>query len=189
MNASQWFAVLDWAWLASEMLLQVVTRTSRKGGEVKDRGSLMVLLLTIFASVWGAMWYGDTRPHTMLAGAEWLVVVAVVLMATGLAVRWTAIYTLGVSFSTNVAIHTTQTLRTHGLYRLVRHPSYSGMLLCFVSIGVYERNWISLAIMLIFPTAALFYRMHVEEMALRGAFGAQYVEYSRTTRRLIPGIY
>jgi protein-S-isoprenylcysteine O-methyltransferase Ste14 len=189
MNASRWFAVLDWAWLISELLLQVVTPTTRKRGQLKDRGSLLVLLPTIFASVWGAMWFGETHPRTMLDGADWLGVAAVVLMAAGLAIRWTAIYTLGVSFSTNVAIHATQTLRTRGLYRLVRHPSYTGMLLCFAAIGVYERNWVSLAIMLVFPTAALLYRMHVEEIALRGAFGEQYVNYSRTTRRLIPGIY
>jgi protein-S-isoprenylcysteine O-methyltransferase Ste14 len=29
----------------------------------------------------------------------------------------------------------------------------------------------------------------VEEDALTGAFGDEYVEYSRTTKRLIPGIY
>jgi protein-S-isoprenylcysteine O-methyltransferase Ste14 len=29
----------------------------------------------------------------------------------------------------------------------------------------------------------------VEEDALTGAFGGAYVEYSRTTKRLIPGIY
>jgi protein-S-isoprenylcysteine O-methyltransferase Ste14 len=29
----------------------------------------------------------------------------------------------------------------------------------------------------------------VEEAALRRAFGDEYVEYSRTTKRLVPGIY
>jgi len=43
--------------------------------------------------------------------------------------------------------------------------------------------------MLVFPTAALLYRIHVEEMALTEAFGEDYLEYSRVTRRLLPGIY
>jgi protein-S-isoprenylcysteine O-methyltransferase Ste14 len=38
-------------------------------------------------------------------------------------------------------------------------------------------------------TAALLYRIHVEEAALNQAFGAQYQAYSATTKRLIPGIY
>jgi protein-S-isoprenylcysteine O-methyltransferase Ste14 len=38
-------------------------------------------------------------------------------------------------------------------------------------------------------TAAILYRIHVEEAALLGAFGAQHLAYSETTKRLIPGIY
>jgi protein-S-isoprenylcysteine O-methyltransferase Ste14 len=41
----------------------------------------------------------------------------------------------------------------------------------------------------VLPAAALLYRIHVEEAALTGAFGAEYVEYSRRVKRLIPGIY
>jgi protein-S-isoprenylcysteine O-methyltransferase Ste14 len=63
------------------------------------------------------------------------------------------------------------------------------MLVIFAAIGLYERNWISFAVVLILPTAALLYRIHVEEMALTEAFGEQYLEYRRTTRRLFPGVY
>ncbi len=38
-------------------------------------------------------------------------------------------------------------------------------------------------------TLALLYRIHVEEIALRQAFGAEYEDYSRTTKRLFPFIY
>jgi protein-S-isoprenylcysteine O-methyltransferase Ste14 len=112
-----------------------------------------------------------------------------VLLVVGLAIRWTAIFTLGRSFSTNVAIHATQTVHKTSLFRWMRHPSYTGMLLCFFAVGTYERNWVSVAIMLVFPTAALLYRIHVEEIALTGAFGEEYAEYSRITKRLVPGIY
>jgi protein-S-isoprenylcysteine O-methyltransferase Ste14 len=63
------------------------------------------------------------------------------------------------------------------------------MLLCFLAVGTYKRNWVSVAIMLVFPTAALLYRIHVEEIALTGGFGEDYMKYSRGTKRLIPGIY
>ena len=189
MIISKMFAILYWVWIASELLLQLVTRTTRSQGQLKDRGSLWLLLTVIFASVWGAFAYGDTHPHTMLGGAHWLRPAALVIMLAGFAIRWTAIISLGSSFSTNVAIHSTQTLRTTGLFRWVRHPSYTGMLLNFAAVGIYQRNWISLAIVIVFPTAALMYRIHVEESALREAFGAQYTEYSKSTSRLIPGIY
>ena len=189
MILARMFTILYWAWVASEVLLQVLTRTGRGQGELKDRGSLLLLLSVIFASICAATWYRDTYGRTMLVGAHWLRIAAIALLVAGLAIRWTAIVTLGRSFSTNVAIHATQTVHKTGLFRWMRHPSYTGMLLIFAAIGLSQRNWVSLAIMLVFPTAALLYRIHVEEMALTEAFGEDYLEYSRVTRRLLPGIY
>ena len=71
----------------------------------------------------------------------------------------------------------------------MRHPSYLGLVLIFLAIGIYSRNWISLAIAVVPPTVALLYRIRVEEAALREAFGEEYTAYSRTTKRLVPGIY
>jgi protein-S-isoprenylcysteine O-methyltransferase Ste14 len=183
------FEVLYWTWIGSETILQIGMRTWRSKGEVKDRGSLLILLPAIFLSIWGAFWWGDTHSHTMFGGAHWLRTVAVVLLAAGLAIRWTAIISLGRSFSTNVAIRSGQSLYRSGLYRWVRHPSYTGMLFCFASIGVWERNWISLALSIVPPVAALLYRIYVEEQALLSAFGDDYARYCRETRRILPGIY
>jgi len=63
------------------------------------------------------------------------------------------------------------------------------MEIIFVAAGLHTHNWISLAILLVFPTAAVLYRIQVEESALMGAFGGEYVDYMRTTKRLIPGVY
>jgi protein-S-isoprenylcysteine O-methyltransferase Ste14 len=51
------------------------------------------------------------------------------------------------------AVHATQTVHKTGLFRWVRHPSYAGMLLIFGAIGLSQPNWVSLAIVLVFPTA------------------------------------
>jgi protein-S-isoprenylcysteine O-methyltransferase Ste14 len=128
------------------------------------------------------------RPTAFHAG-EWFRYVCLGLLMLGLAIRWTAIYTLGRTFSANVAIHATQNLNQSGLFRWMRHPSYTGLLLIFVAAGLNTRNWLGLAIIVLLPLAALLYRIHVEELALTGAFGAEYVEYSRKTKRLVPGIY
>jgi protein-S-isoprenylcysteine O-methyltransferase Ste14 len=183
------FNILYWVWIASELLLQIVMRTRRGKGEIKDRGSLLLLLPVLFCSAWAAFWWGETHPRNMLGGAHWLRTVALGMMAAGMAIRWTAIVSLGRSFSTNVAIRAGQTVYRGSLYRWVRHPSYTGMLFSFASIGVWERNWISLAITVIFPIAVLLYRIHVEEAALTSAFGDNYTQYCRETRRIFPGIY
>ncbi len=189
MSVVNLYVFLYWVWIATEILLQLVTPTLRRQGKVRDRGSLILLLATIFLSISAASWYGETHSHNIPGTRQSLIVVATTLLAAGLLVRWIAVLTLGASFSTNVAIHATQKLRTTGLYRWARHPSYTGMLIIFAAIGVRERNWVSLAIVLVFPMAALLYRIHVEERALTEAFGSDYAAYSRRTKRLIPGIY
>ena len=67
-------------------------------------------------------------------------------------------------------------------------PTWDSVLI-FLAIGIYSRNWISLAIVVVLPTLALLYRIQVEEAALREAFGEEYVAYSRTTKRLVPGVF
>jgi protein-S-isoprenylcysteine O-methyltransferase Ste14 len=166
MNASPLWHALFWTWTASEVLILLVTRTHRRSGTVRDRGSIVVLWIVIFSSIFAGSWYSGTHPHTISAGAHWVRTASVAMLVAGLAVRWTAIASLGRSFSANVAIHANQKLYRKGLFALVRHPSYTGMVIIFAAIGLHMRNWAGLAIVLIPTTAALLYRIHVEEAAL-----------------------
>ena len=181
--------ILYWAWIASEVVVAVVTRTRRSSGTVRDRGSITLLWVVFTWSIGLGSWYSAVHPQTMFGGAHWVKTASVVILAAGLAIRWTSILSLGRAFSVNVAIHADQKLYRKGLYSLVRHPSYTGMLVLFAAIGVRMQNWVSLAIVLIPSFAALLYRIHVEETALGQAFGQEYAEYSRATKRLVPGIY
>ena len=183
------FRVLWGSWIVTEILVLVVTRTRKGGGTISDRGSLRVLWLTIMVSMTLGMWLGAAYRPTRMHGMRWVWPVCVGLLALGLVIRWVAIYTLGKSFSANVAIHETQKLNRSGLFRYMRHPSYTGMVLIFVAMGLSTHNWLGLAIIVVGPMAALVYRIHVEEAALTAAFGQEYVEYSRTTKRLVPGVY
>ena len=180
--------VLFWGWIASEWALAFTTYTRSKSGHLSDRGSLRVLWIVIGGAITAGTWYGDSHPNTIFHGAHAVRVCAVVLMLLGLILRWTAIFQLGRSFSVNVAIHATQTVHKTGLFRLVRHPSYTGLLMIFFAVGLFTRNWIGVVILFL-PTAALLYRIRVEEAALRHAFGTEYIAYSRDTSRLLPGIY
>jgi protein-S-isoprenylcysteine O-methyltransferase Ste14 len=189
LSISLLWTILFYGWTASEVCLVLVTRTRQSGGKVRDRGSLLVLWGTIVFAITAAEWMAPSLPAKMFPGAHWVKFAAVILMIVGLIVRWTAILSLGNSFSVNVAIRPAQTIYRSGLYALVRHPSYSGMLLIFTAIALANRNWIAAAIVLLPVTAALLYRIQVEEAALHEAFGEQYEAYSRSTNRLIPGIY
>ncbi len=109
--------------------------------------------------------------------------VALGILILGLTVRWIAILSLGKAFSANVAIRSTQRIYQAGLYSLVRHPFYSGLLLVFLAVGLHSRNAITLLCAFVPPTAALLYRIHVEELALQAAFGNEYRAYMTRTKR------
>ena len=76
-----------------------------------------------------------------------------------------------------------------GPYRLVRHPSYAGLLLEFAGLGIVLGTWAGLAVILVPILAALVRRMNVEEAALRQGLGEAYAAYVQRTRRLVPGVY
>jgi protein-S-isoprenylcysteine O-methyltransferase Ste14 len=179
---------LIYGWVGLEAVVSIATRTRRGQGTLHDRGTQLiiwvVIVLSFFAAGWVAFPGADMRlDHHALRLA------ALVLIVAGLAVRIAAIVALGRSFSANVAIRSTQTVLRKGLYRVVRHPSYLGMEIIFLAAGIHTHNWASLATAFVLPTIAVLYRIHVEEAALLGAFGDEYAEYMRVTKRLIPGVY
>ena len=113
----------------------------------------------------------------------------IALMLAGICVRWAAIYTLGKYFTRRVTILPDHRLVQSGLYKYLRHPSYSGFLLGDLGLGLAFSNWLSLVIIFVPTFAAALYRMHVEEKALVQAFGSEYLDYCRATNRLIPKLY
>ncbi len=181
--------VLVYGWVASEIFIGISTRTKRKNGNVRDRGSLLVLWIGITLGVTASSMIGQTGPPNMSGGAYWSKLASAILMVVGLGIRWMAVFNLGKSFSSNVAIQEKQKLTTSGLFGIVRHPSYLGLLLVFLAVALHSDNWLGFAAALVPTTAALLYRIHVEEVALMAAFGEQYAAYCRRTKRLIPGLY
>jgi protein-S-isoprenylcysteine O-methyltransferase len=181
--------ILYWTWVASEVIIGVATRTKESTGRVRDRGSLVLLWIIILASMTAAIWISEATRPNLFGGTRALKAAGLIVLVLALVIRWTAIYTLGKSFSSNVAILDSQLLNRSGLYRYVRHPSYLGLILVFLAVGLHSRNWLSLAIALVPTVGAVLYRIQVEESALLQAFGEEYVTYSSQVRRLIPGLY
>ncbi|PPQ34842.1 methyltransferase family protein [Rhodopila globiformis] len=158
-------------------------------GEREDRGNRWVLiafgillLLDVFLPPWA-----DSRDVWTLDGdtIRWI---GVALFAAGGAVRLWPVYVLGDRFSGLVAIQKGHRLVTGGIYGVIRHPSYLGML-------VNSLGW-ALAFRSIFGvllTAALLVPLHArieaEERLLVSQFGTEYDAYRRRTSRLVPRLY
>jgi protein-S-isoprenylcysteine O-methyltransferase Ste14 len=76
-----------------------------------------------------------------------------------------------------------------GPYRLIRHPSYTGILLIVTGVALCFGNFASVLVLALPNFALLMQRMHIEEAALSRALGESYQRYMSRTKRLIPGIY
>ena len=100
--------------------------------------------------------------------------------------RWTAVLSLGRLFTVDVAIHSDHTVVHSGLYRFMRHPSYTGLLIAFLGLGVFFRNWLSIFGLLVPITLAVMNRVRHEERALLRALGPEYADYCARTKRFIP---
>jgi protein-S-isoprenylcysteine O-methyltransferase Ste14 len=145
---------------------------------------LLVLLLTNFIAIACLKLFPRAMFATVLTS-----VIGLVLMGLGLAVRSWAMVHLGRYFTVDVAVAADQRIVDTGPYRLVRHPSYTGLLLLAVGVGLCFGNIASFLVIAVPMIALMLKRMKVEEEVLAEALGNTYREYMARTQRLIPGIY
>jgi protein-S-isoprenylcysteine O-methyltransferase Ste14 len=158
-------------------------------GEREDRGNRWVIaafgLIGLLLAYLPA--YTDRIDFWTLDGdaVRWL---GVVLFAAGGALRIWPVFVLGRRFSGLVAIQPGHTLVTSGIYGIIRHPSYLGLLVGSLGWALAFRAALGvlLTALLIPPLVA---RIGAEERLLRTQFGDEYDAYRSRTSRLIPRIY
>jgi protein-S-isoprenylcysteine O-methyltransferase Ste14 len=182
-------SILGLIYFASEFLLSMTRRSRSKTGESQDRSTLRTLWVVIMASVFAAIYARANWRFATLGPRHVLDLFAILLFAAGIALRWWSIVVLGRFFTVDVTIEKDHEVVEAGPYRLVRHPSYTGVLLAFVGWGLSLHNWLALLVLLVPIFAAFAHRMSVEEQALSGALGERYDAYMRRTKRLLPFVY
>ncbi|HEX8335444.1 MAG TPA: isoprenylcysteine carboxylmethyltransferase family protein [Pyrinomonadaceae bacterium] len=186
------FDILPTLALALYCVTFVAEKVLLRGRRVKtklDRGSLAAYDVSGALSIPAGIVLGFTDYGRVRAGEPYVAAAGLVLMLAGTALRWAAIRALWSCFTVNVSILEGQRVVKSGLYRLVRHPSYTGLLLRYLGFGLALANWLSAALVFLPLLCATVYRMRVEEEALRKHFGEEYAEYADETKRLVPGIY
>ncbi|MFZ4464869.1 MAG: methyltransferase family protein, partial [Bacteroidales bacterium] len=70
-----------------------------------------------------------------------------------------------------------------GLYKFLRHPSYTGSLISFLGFGLSLNNWLSLFIVFLPVLFSIIHRINIEEKLLTERFGKQYSDYIAGTKR------
>lgn len=177
-------ALLAWMFIDGALVFR------RKTGktENRDRYSLFVVAFGNIAGWIGSIWLAFA-PYGALHPALPYQLAGFVLMAAGIALRFTAIAQLGRFHTPNVAVLADHAVFDRGLYRHIRHPSYLGAMIAFCGFGLGLGNGLSLVVVVVLNTAAYLVRIHEEEAALAAALGESYAAYRRRTARLIPHIY
>ncbi len=164
-------------------------RRVRAAGADFDRGSYRLFDVTGALSIPAAVLLGFTDYGRVRAGEPYVAAAGLALLFAGTAFRWAAIVTLWRYFTPNVSILEGHRVVRRGLYRLVRHPSYTGLLARYLGLGLALANWLSLPLLFLPLLYTTLYRIRVEEEALRVHFGEEYTSYASATKRLVPGIY
>jgi len=163
-------------------------KSERKTGGA-DKNSLTILWITISISMFIGGFLSQFKSFSIHIFQPYILYTGMLLAVFGFILRFIAIQQLGKAFTVDVQIATNQKLKQDGLYSIVRHPSYTGVLLAFLGLAITFSSWLSLLVICIPIFTAFIYRISVEENALKGEFGADYLEYIKRTKRLIPFIY
>lgn len=173
-------------WAGSEWIL-ILFRRAATSATHKDARSLRMLNFTIYSVVGAGVW-ASFLPIARIGSpaVRWA---GLVLIAAGLLFRWAAILTLRRYFTVNVAILKDHRLVRTGLYRTLRHPSYTGVLVSFLGLGPALGSWISTVFIMLPITAAFLRRIEIEERALKAAFPDEFAEYAASSWRLVPWVY
>jgi protein-S-isoprenylcysteine O-methyltransferase Ste14 len=169
------------------MVLRTRDVVRAKGRRDRDRGTGSLIRLALGGAILLAFMSVAVAPSLRMPGAHR--VVGLVAMWLGLVVRGSAVIALGGSFRTTVEVDTGQPVVSHGPYRWVRHPSYTGLLLILAGFGLGVGNWLALFACVALPLLGLLPRMKVEEAEMIRVLGEPYRTYRAHTKRLIPGVW
>jgi protein-S-isoprenylcysteine O-methyltransferase Ste14 len=122
-------------------------------------------------------------PHSLLTN-----ILSSVCAVSGLAIAIVARRTLADNWSGVVTFKRDHELVTHGIYHYVRHPIYTGVLLMFIStLLLVGTLGIVLGFLVIF--LGLWLKSKQEEALMERHFPAQYPEYKRRVKALIPFVF
>ena len=171
-------------WVAFELAL-----AARERGRGRDSS---VLLLSLAVGVGIALGNFAARRAQGLAlpgPGWWPVALGVLVVALGLALRAWAVHELGRFFRLTVVVQAGHHVVDTGPYRLIRHPSYTGLLMVVLGLGVMLGTWLSIPACLLPSLAAFTARLRHEERVLARELGEPYRAYMARTDRLVPGVW
>ena len=172
------FIVIWSIWLISEILLNRLFRSKKDDRQNLDLGSLRIIWITIgIANSFGIL----SAIFIELPISNYFLIpyLGLLIIACGIILRFISVISLGKFFTVDVTIRKDHKIKKDGMYRLIRHPSYTGSLVSFFGFGLSLNNWISLVIIFLPVFFAMLHRIKIEEKSLIDQFGMEYTDYRK----------
>ncbi len=183
-----WVVVALWA--LGEVGLQLMQLLRSKRTKTQEFGSYGAIAVTAAAGVVLASLIRRALPALdyPVRDAGWQIAIAL-LVALGAGFRLWSIAMLGRYFRAVVHIQEDHHVVRSGPYRVLRHPSYTGLLVAVLGVSLLYGNWLSVLVFVALVIAGVLNRIRVEERVLLDGLGEDYAVYMRETNRLIPGVW
>lgn len=161
----------------------------RRGGTLASMRAEIVFRAMFFSAILVLPVGRAVAPGAVIGGGVSLFALGVAIGWLGLLLRWWSFVSLGKYFTLVVKTSDDQPVVERGPYRVLRHPSYTGLLLAFAGGGLMFGNWVSTVGAVGMVLTALVYRLRIEERALSAALGNRYREFAAGRARLIPYVW
>jgi protein-S-isoprenylcysteine O-methyltransferase Ste14 len=116
-------------------------------------------------------------------------VAGVTCLAIGLWLFYRSHADLGTNWSITLELRQEHRLVTQGVYRAIRHPMYSALMLYSAGQALVIPNWAAGFANAIALAILVALRLKAEEKMMAEQFGAEYAAYSARTKRFIPGVW
>jgi protein-S-isoprenylcysteine O-methyltransferase len=113
----------------------------------------------------------------------------VAIFLAGVLLRLWAMRTLARAFSYDLKIVDGHELVRRGPYRVLRHPSYTGLLLWSIGFALWNPSLPGLAVLVASMIAEVSRRVRVEEQLLAAHFGDAWRRHAEATWAVIPAIW
>lgn len=157
--------------------------------KAQDRGTGAQIIWSVYITQLAAILEAAYLRYPRSVQWDLTATIAIVAAMLSLALRTWAVLTLGNLFTMHIDVQEGHSIVRKGPYRIVRHPSYLGAFIMYVSTIIFLHAWFSLiAAALILPFAFL-RRIHYEEELLRVEIGEEYEAYRQQVKKILPGIW
>lgn len=118
-----------------------------------------------------------------------VVLAGLLVLLAGATLRIVAILTLAQHFRYELRVEQGQGVMQRGIYAVLRHPSYLGIILIPLGAALILSSLLGVVVGGALMVAITIARIRAEEAVLRDAFGEEYTLYSGRTWRLVPYVY